>query len=81
MDRNGSPGLTEESPEKSLEETLLWLEETKDRYENVSPILTPRFVPSCSDELLKGLGELGRKRGLPVQSHLSENQGEIELVK
>ena len=81
MDRNGSPGLTEESPEKSLEETLLWLEETKDRYENVSPILTPRFVPSCSDELLKGLGELGRKRGLPVQSHLSENQGEIQLVK
>ena len=51
MDRNGSPGLTEESPEKSLEETLLWLEETKDRYENVSPILTPRVVPSCSDEM------------------------------
>lgn len=81
MDRNSSPGLTEESPERSLEETLLWLEETKDRYENVSPILTPRFVPSCSDELLKGLGEIARKQGLPVQSHLSENQGEIQMVK
>lgn len=81
MDRNSSPGLTEESPQKSLEETLLWLEETEGRYENVSPILTPRFVPSCSDELLKGLGEIGREKGIPVQSHLSENQGEIRMVK
>ena len=81
MDRNSSPNLTEAGAEASLKETECWLKEIKGRYENVRPILTPRFVPSCSDGLLKGLGELAAREGLPVQSHLSENQGEIRMVK
>ena len=46
----------------------------------VRPIITPRFVPSCTPELLKACGELAGKYGLPVQSHLSENVSEIEWV-
>ena len=42
--------------------------------------LEPRFVPSCTPELLKACGELAGKYGLPVQSHLSENVSEIEWV-
>ena len=45
------------------------------------PILTPRFVPSCTDELLQGLGRLAERYHLPVQSHLSENFGEIAWVR
>lgn len=47
----------------------------------VRPIVTPRFVPSCSPELLKACGELAARYQLPVQSHLSENISEIEWVR
>jgi guanine deaminase len=46
----------------------------------VRPIITPRFVPSCTPELLKACGELANRYQLPVQSHLSENVSEIEWV-
>ena len=46
----------------------------------VRPIITPRFVPSCTPELLKACGELADKYQLPVQSHLSENVSEIAWV-
>ena len=46
----------------------------------VRPIITPRFVPSCTPELLKACGELAAKYQLPVQSHLSENMSEIAWV-
>ena len=46
----------------------------------VRPIITPRFVPSCTPELLQACGELAAKYQLPVQSHLSENTSEIAWV-
>ena len=46
----------------------------------VRPIITPRFVPSCTPELLQACGELAKKYHLPVQSHLSENTSEIAWV-
>ena len=78
MDRN-APEYLCESTEESQRETLRWLEGCK-RFIQVKPILTPRFAPSCSRELLAFLGRLKKERGLPVQSHLSENLGEIALV-
>ncbi|MGF2384662.1 guanine deaminase [Lentilactobacillus otakiensis] len=41
-----------------------------------TPVITPRFVPSCTPESLKGLGELAKKYDLPVQSHCSESDWE-----
>ena len=79
MDRNGIPALQEET-EESKRETLRWLEECRD-FQYVKPILTPRFTPSCTDELMNFLGKLALEQGLPVQSHLSENTGEIQWVK
>ena len=78
MDRNGAPGVLEETTEESERETLRWLEGC--RFEHIKPILTPRFTPSCSDELMGWLGNLAKERGLYVQSHLSESAGEMELV-
>ena len=46
----------------------------------VRPIITPRFVPSCTPELLRACGEMAKKYELPVQSHLSENTSEIAWV-
>jgi guanine deaminase len=81
MDRNSPDYLRETDAAASLAATEQWICGTKSRFANTYPILTPRFVPSCTDALLKGLGELSRKYKLPVQSHLSENLGEIEWVK
>ena len=47
----------------------------------VRPIITPRFIPSCTPEMLRACGELAAKYQLPVQSHLSENKDEIALVR
>ena len=71
--------LREADAAASLAATEQWLASA--RFAHTKPILTPRFVPSCSDALLQGLGELAARRGLPVQSHLSENLGEIALVQ
>ena len=82
MDRNCPDSLREHSAAVSLAATGEWLESCgAGRYLNTGPILTPRFIPSCSDELMRGLGALRRKFKLPVQSHLSENLHEIEWVK
>jgi guanine deaminase len=47
----------------------------------VAPILTPRPAVSCTAEILTALGDLARERGLRIQTHLSENKAEVELVK
>ena len=78
MDRNS--GECQELTEESKRETLRWLDESA-RFSLVRPILTPRFTPSCTNELMRWLGELARERGIYVQSHLSENVKEMELVK
>lgn len=81
MDRNGAPTLQEASAEASAQATRRWLEAIDGRYAHTKPILTPRFIPSCSDKLMGMLGEIQKQYRLPVQSHLSENLGEIAWVK
>jgi guanine deaminase len=80
MDRNSPDILIEESATKSLNDTEAWINEVASKFQKSKPILTPRFTPSCSDQLMEGLGELQRKYNIPVQSHLSENPGEIAWV-
>ena len=46
----------------------------------VQPIVTPRFVPACTDELLRGLGELAAETGALVQTHCSESDWEHGAV-
>ena len=46
----------------------------------VRPIITPRFIPACSDELLTGLGSLAASTGHLVQTHCSENDWEHNHV-
>jgi guanine deaminase len=42
----------------------------------VKPVITPRFIPSCTDELLYRLGALARDTGCHVQTHCSESDWE-----
>ncbi|WP_198045839.1 guanine deaminase [Novosphingobium aquimarinum] len=43
----------------------------------VLPAITPRFLPSCTDDLLAGLGALARETGCHVQTHCSESDWEV----
>lgn len=81
MDRNSPSELCEESAQKSAQDTEQFIIDTINAYKNIKPILTPRFIPSCSDELMAKLSALQKKYSLPVQSHLSENTDEINWVK
>ena len=80
MDRNSPTNLCEANAEASLKATKAWLQAAAE-LKNIKPILTPRFIPSCTDELLQGLGKIQKEYSLPLQSHLSENLEEIRWVK
>ena len=81
MDREASEALTEKSAEISAYTTFGWINAVKDKFQNTMPILTPRFIPCCTDKLMEELREIQMAYGIPVQSHLSESKGEIEFVK
>jgi guanine deaminase len=80
MDRNCPDYIREESAKQSIEDTIYFIEQARKNYKNTVLILTPRFIPTCSDELMRSLGELKEKYNLPLQSHLAENHSEIEWV-
>ena len=79
MDRNAPNPITE-STEVSLHGTEYLIKKYRDE-QLVKPIITPRFAPTCTEELLQGLGTLALKYDIPVQSHLSENTDEVKWVQ
>ncbi|MCL2152748.1 MAG: amidohydrolase family protein [Oscillospiraceae bacterium] len=81
MDRNNPPYLCESSAALSAEHTHMWLAASAGRYKNVSAILTPRFIPVCSDELMGMLQKLQKEFNVPLQSHLCESRAEVEWVR
>jgi len=80
MDRNCPEFLRQASAEAAYTSTKLWIEGTIGKFKNTKPIITPRFIPTCSDELMRKLKELQVEFSLPVQSHLSENIAEVSWV-
>ena len=80
MDRDAPDDLREPGFLASAFETFGWINAVNGKYRFVQPILTPRFLPSCSRSLLEELNQIQMAYNLPVQSHLSENPSEVELV-
>jgi guanine deaminase len=82
MDRNSPPYLREVNAKIAADNTRAFIEKAlSKRFKNVTPIITPRFIPSCSDELMFALAAIQKEYSLAVQSHLSENKKEIAWVK
>ncbi|KAI9057926.1 guanine deaminase [Trametes sanguinea] len=90
MDRNSPPNYIEPSAAASLSATRALIAHIRSlppppgRGDEplVRPILTPRFAISCSHELLAGLGALAAEDpDLHIQTHISENAGEIRFTK
>lgn len=83
MDRNAPKTLIEETDE-SIRSTREFVKYCKDKNDPlVTPVITPRFVPSTTPRLMQELGKISREHEplLPIQSHLSENEAEIDWVK
>ncbi|XP_003383532.1 PREDICTED: guanine deaminase-like [Amphimedon queenslandica] len=81
----GKVNMDRESPDNYIETTSSSIVDTKKFIEFVEgmknplveAVITPRFLPTCTDELLKQLAELAKKKGLKIQSHLCEQLGEV----
>lgn len=71
------------SLESAISDTRATIEHVEriDRsFELISPIVTPRYAPSCSPGLLRSLGALAAEKNLPIQTHIAETPSELALV-
>lgn len=88
MDISSRPSYVEASPEASLSAAQAFVAKCRHHVSHlpehrrlVEPVITPRFVPTCSDELLEGLGTLSHTENIRVQSHMAEAHDQMEWVK
>ncbi|WP_047457935.1 guanine deaminase [Rhizobium rhizogenes] len=65
------------SPEEALDGTRALIDYVRGHPDNhegrVLPVVTPRFIPSCTDATLEGLGAIAKECGCHVQTHCSES--------
>ncbi|KAK1937922.1 Guanine deaminase [Phytophthora citrophthora] len=82
MDRNAPETYKSSSVDKCLAEAEEFIQYALGKNDElVRPVITPRFVPTCSLELLKGLGALAKKYDVHVQSHIAESKDEEDFVE
>ncbi|KAI8084841.1 uncharacterized protein BX664DRAFT_337908 [Halteromyces radiatus] len=82
MDRNAPDDYidtTETAIHKA--ETFIQYCKERDSRQILTPVVTPRFIPTCTIPLLEGLGQLAKKYNVPVQSHISESLDEVAFVR
>ena len=80
MDMNCPENLPQNS-HKTLEESILLYEKWHGKNAKLDYIFTPRFAPTCSLELMKEVAKYAIEHNAWIQTHLSENKEEIEMVK
>ncbi|KUO49263.1 MAG: N-ethylammeline chlorohydrolase [Desulfitibacter sp. BRH_c19] len=76
------PGTLIQSTNDAIQESVDLLEKWHGRENGrIQYAFTPRFVVSCTEELLKEVVALSEKYRVRVHTHASENKGEIEIVE
>jgi guanine deaminase len=90
MDRN-SPDDYIQTKDQNVEETIALIryirakaKSEKDTSPNlplVMPIVTPRFIPTCTPELMIALGKVASTYNCHIQSHISESIDEVEFSR
>lgn len=73
-------GNLAECTDTSIEDTIMLIEKANHLSNHISYCISPEFIPNCSDELMKRLGELAVRYHLPVQSHMSEAESDVQIV-
>ncbi|GAJ93094.1 guanine deaminase [Agrobacterium rhizogenes] len=65
------------SPEEAVDGTRALIDYVRGHPDNhegrVLPVVTPRFIPSCTNATLEGLGAIAKECGCHVQTHCSES--------
>lgn len=75
------PDFLREDSQQSVADTREWLERNVSKRTLVKPAVTPRFIPTCTSQVLEGLGKLVKEYQVPVHSHISEDIGEMDIVR
>ncbi|KAG2454759.1 hypothetical protein HYH02_000594 [Chlamydomonas schloesseri] len=85
----GKVNMDRHSPEDYVEATADGIRDAEEfikytqgkKCSRIEPCITPRFIPTCTPELMKGLAALALKYGTHIQSHISECCGEVNCVR
>ncbi|KAB3531652.1 5'-deoxyadenosine deaminase [Alkaliphilus pronyensis] len=78
----GVPATLMEDTEESIKESVRLLKKWHGKSNNrINYAFAPRFVVSCTEELLVKVRDLSKEHGVMIHTHASENRGEIELVQ
>lgn len=86
MDRN-APEDYMQTIEENVRGTVEIIEYIRGKYIGAScrnmlfPVVTPRFYPTCTFELIQRLGEVARRYDCHVQSHVSESLDEVAFSR
>lgn len=86
MDWNSPDYYVEDTEQglKDVESFVDYVQSTSPPSALSDPVIAtviPRFVPSCTSEMMYGLAAISHRHCLPVHSHLSESPAEIAWVK
>ena len=88
MDISSRPSYVEPSASEALSAARNFITAVREKQAEypkhmqlVAPVITPRFVPTCSDELLAGLGKLSAELDVRIQSHLAEARDQVDWVR
>ncbi|SFB02167.1 MULTISPECIES: 5'-deoxyadenosine deaminase [unclassified Bacillus (in: firmicutes)] len=76
------PLLLRENTNQSIQQSVDLLEKWNGRdHGRIQYAFCPRFVVSCTEELLVQVRDLSKNYHVKVHTHASENKGEIDLVE
>eukprot|EP00879_Flechtneria_rotunda_P017315 GHRR01018139.1.p1 GENE.GHRR01018139.1~~GHRR01018139.1.p1 ORF type:complete len:422 (+),score=129.73 GHRR01018139.1:489-1754(+) len=80
MDQNSPDSYVELDPAASLKaahDVVKYIQGLQ--CSRLMPAVVPRFIPTCSAELLRGLAALAQEHDLHVHSHIAESRDEVDF--
>ena len=82
-DPDANPEYYRETTDEAVSETERFITDIRDiaAPQGVYPVITPRFIPSCTDRGLEALGRLASKYHCFTQTHCSESDWEHATVR
>lgn len=79
----GNPTYKDENAEKGMAANMKVIEHIKkldENYSLIKPILTPRNANKCSEDFMFGMAKASEEINLPIQTHMSETEEEVEQI-
>ncbi|HMN68450.1 MAG TPA: amidohydrolase family protein [Bdellovibrionales bacterium] len=81
MDMKSTSGPLHQKTEEALEYSEKLIRDWHKKTPLIEYAVSPRFVISCTDKILKASRKLQETHGLIFHTHASENKGEVALVR